>query len=45
MKCDLSMYFEKVGDSWWARSRDGQHALPILYCPICGRPFHGEEEE
>lgn len=37
MECDLSMYFEKAGDLWWAKSKDGRHSLPILFCPICGR--------
>lgn len=42
--CELTMdmFFDKVGDLWMARSKDGEVALPILFCPFCGQRMSKE---
>ena len=34
-ECDLSDVFEKVGDVYIVRDRNGR-PIPMLYCPMCG---------
>ena len=42
--CELTMdmFFDKVGDLWMARSKDGEVALPVLFCPFCGQRMSKE---
>lgn len=45
MECALEDWFEKIGDLYYMRSKDGEHTLPVLFCPLCGRKMVGEGSE
>ena len=45
--CDMSDFFERAGEVWAIRSRDGERMLPVLFCPFCGNRIeygHCEKE-
>ena len=43
--CDLSEFFDKVGEFWVFRAKDGR-TLPVLFCPFCGERIpYGELKE
>ena len=40
--CDMSDFFERVGEVWAIRTRDGKQMLPVLFCPFCGNKIEYE---
>ena len=42
--CDnLDKYFKKSGRWWYTEGTDGM-AIPILFCPVCGKRINGRDE-
>lgn len=48
--CSLDRYFESVTLSdgrklWFAKAKDGDGVIPVLFCPICGKTLYQEGKE